>query len=119
MSFSHNADLEFNQTDATKKIDQLRFIERQFGWKGDDWHFRLAQEMDEPIKVYAWFREAKKIGDRIYFNAKSKMGLMPFYWTKEHYIGHLLKAFGKVEICLASDGNILNSFNPYEKKERA
>ena len=95
--------------------DRLRLIERQFKWHGEPWHFQLVAQIDEPVKVYSFFGNAKKVGERIYFNGATKNGCFCYDWVKGHYIGELLKAFGRIEICLATEGNILKSYSPNNK----
>ncbi len=118
MQYSNKSEnINFSEdVDRDRKFDQLRAIERQFGWKGDDWHFALVPHMAEPIHVYAWFRFAKRVGEKIYFNGANDGGKIAYDWAKKNAIGNLLKAFGKVEIVLAKDGDVIKSFNPLEKE---
>ena len=116
MKYAESADFSQSEKNTEEtKADKLRYIERQFAWVGEPWHFQLNSQMEEAIKTYTWFKDAKKIGDRVHFNGNTKAGSKAYYWVKDHYIGNMLAAFGKIEICLSQNGTIVSYFNPFEK----
>ena len=104
-----DTDVEFGEDETPS--DKLRRIEHQFGWKGEDWHFNLTGEI-EPHKVYAFFRHAKLIGQRLYFDGrKDSPGNQAFYWVQTHLKAQVYKVLGDLEVCLADNGKIEKSFH--------
>lgn len=115
MKYAESVDFSGDEhSEAEKRVNDLRFIERQFKWIGEPWHFKLAEHL-EPVKVYSWFKSVKRVGDRFFFNAGTKEGKQSYDWIKNKYIGEMLSAFGKIELCLAKDNQIVKKFNPTEK----
>jgi hypothetical protein len=104
------------QSTAEKKADRLRALERAEGKHLEDWHFRLLRQFDDPVILFAWFKNVKKVEDKFYFNGGGKEGLLAYRWVNDHYIGELFKAFGKFELVLAENGMILKSFNSEDRK---
>jgi hypothetical protein len=87
----------------------LRLHERLFKWQAEPWHFALLKEI-APEPVYGFFGHAKKVRDVIYFNNATKRGKFSFKWVKDNYRAHLFRAMGNIEIRLAEDGEIHESF---------
>lgn len=88
---------------------QLRLHERLFKWQAEPWHFALLKEIT-PEPVYGFFGHAKKIRDVIYFNEATKRGKFSFKWVKDNYRTHVFKALGNIEMRLAKDGEVLESY---------
>lgn len=105
-----------NKTDKENKIEKFRYIERQLNWIAKDWHFGLIHFFDEPIKVYAWFRNAVKNGNIISFDGDENSGRASFEWVSKKYPLELARAYGDFELRLVSGARILKSFSQENKK---
>lgn len=105
MNFGESADAAGDKN----AVDRLKAIERQFGWTAEDWHFKLVQQFDEPMKVYAWFGQAKMRNKLMYFDGSTPRGTLCYDWVRKNYRRQVQAALGEIEYCLASRGQILRS----------
>jgi hypothetical protein len=108
MKFSATgSNLEFDRDNTPS--DRLRAVETMNGVRLDDWHFKLAEQI-EPVQVNAWFGKAKYINGTIYFDGKSKIGKLSYAWAQDRFKAEIYNALGDTTIAMASDGEIVKEF---------
>lgn len=105
--------MQFTESEAkTGRADPaeaLRRLEKQFDWEAKPWHFELLRVM-APHEVHAWFGGASLVDKRMFYDGKTRRGVLCFDTVRAKYTGYLFKAFGDIEVCLASQRVIVRSF---------
>lgn len=108
--------MKFSGSDSAVEFESdnpanaLRRIEAQFEWKAEDWHFWLLKSI-EPIKVYAFFKRAKLLNGKLFFDGREKSSDSHAYqWAQERYKPALYEALGDLEVCLADGGKVIKNF---------
>ncbi len=89
--------------------DKLRFIERQFDWKGEDWHFTLLSDLPAH-QIYSFFRHAKLVDGKMWFNGDTKSGCFNFKKVEERFSGYVGRSLGQITVCLARGGTVIDHF---------
>ncbi|HRI77388.1 MAG TPA: hypothetical protein PLX33_10425 [Alphaproteobacteria bacterium] len=97
------------KTGRADPAEVLRRLEKQFGWEAKPWHFELLRVM-APHEVHAWFGLASLSDKRMFFDGKTRRGVLCFDTVRAKYTGQLFKAFGDIEVCLASQRVVVRSF---------
>lgn len=118
MSFSPKNAPAFDKPADTPDAS-IRHLERTMGWKAEDWHFRLApfldgSPLDQAVRVKNFFSHAKLVDRKLFFDGKTTS--FRFDWANRHYRHALAQAFGDIEVILASDRRVLNSFRTIDKE---
>lgn len=105
-----NDDVAFDKPRDTPE-DQLRHLERQHRWHAQPWHFELVKHI-APVRVHGFFGLAKLDAVRkvLYFNGGTPNGKTAFDFVKKNLWLETYRALGNLEVRLAHDGEILNSF---------
>ncbi len=110
--------IDFTDNEAKRnevKMDKLRYCERQFNRKLDDWHFKMVKYFDEPVKIFCLFKDARFQEDKIYFDGGETHGIVAFNFIKANYRFNLAKCFGNIEVLLAKGGEIVERFTTTEE----
>lgn len=97
------------KTGRADPAEALRRLEKQFDWTAQPWHFELLRVM-APHEVHAWFGGASLVDKRMFYDGKTRRGVLCFDTVRAKYTSQLFKAFGDIEVCLASQRVIVRSF---------
>lgn len=92
--------------------DKLRFIERQFKWHGEDWHFRLLEKLT-PNQVHGFFGKAKLIDKTLWFDGTNPCGKISYKMANDKFRNDLAALFGNIRVALAENKTIVKSFKTF------
>ena len=112
MAFTPENAPEFSKNEDSS--DKLRLIERQFGWRGDDWHFRMLEKLT-PNQVHGFFGHAKLVDRTRWFDGSSKRGIISYEGALNRFRNELAGLFGNIRIALATGGAVVKSFNAFQE----